>query len=425
MLGKVRLLVTVLLAFSAGWLARSLSSPELPPEQSVASQNAARPAQHTQQQNSAQTVEPLIQFEFPEYQAPSDSEQTETSEENTAEPDYLSQFKSLLIAGEPTPAIHLFSERQPHFKKREEQQWRSTFLGFLSQKLNEGETELFLEAVGYWLQLRYSDVDVLLMLAQYYRVMNYHSEALQTYLQAGAYASGRFNNTRVDEKLLNYIHTHDAALSSAGEWYDLLLFYEQLDRLDISNPTQNFRYAELLLMHDDEATAGIILEELGETPGWEKRIADLRKTYSEQGEYHASQSTAPGYQSSVAMKPMGHHYLLGVVLNGGQQQPKLLLDTGASITMLTEEAFGRLVASSGWKDLGWRLFNTANGIARGRLMQVKELQLGQYALQDVKIAVQGADLGDGVDGLLGMNVLSRFHFKIDQDEHKLLLTPRK
>ncbi len=420
MMGKVKLLVTVMLAFSAGWMARSLTTEA--PRQVIVTQappvQAPSPAS-TVMQEQADTV---VQFDFPEYQAPAAPEEQEEQEKPG---NLLGKFQQLLAEGKPSEAIQLLSERSPYLSRQQQQQWRSAFTRYLSSWLNDGQTELFLEAVHSWLQINYEDVDVLLMLADYYRMMNYHSEALQTFIQAGSYTDS-YNIARVNEKLLNYIQSHDAALSDKGEWYDLLLFYEQLDRLDISNPAQSFRYAELLLMHSDEGTADVILDELLSTPGWDARVAQLRRAYSEKGEYQASRSTAPGYQSSVAMQAIGHHhYLLDIGLNGAEHRPRLLLDTGASITMLTENAFARLAGDRGWKDLGWRLFNTANGISRGRLMQVDELQLGQYVLKDVKVSVQGADLGgEGVEGLLGMNVLSRFHFKIDQDQNKLMLTPR-
>ncbi len=59
------------------------------------------------------------------------------------------------------------------------------------------------------------------------------------------------------------------------------------------------------------------------------------------------------------------------------------------------------------------------------MMQVERLQFGEYVLTDVRVAVQAADFGGDVEGLLGMNVLRQFRFQIDQDNHRLLLSPRQ
>jgi len=412
---RVRLLFTIVIAFSLGWFARSFTQDKTAPAADYRSTiTTTGPAQ-----------ERVVVIQSPSRsvtsQAPPNSSSRSPVNDGGADE---SDFLRLLQDGRFHAAIQLFSDQEAIQPLRTMQQWHSALLGFLSNALNRGETALFIDLVDQWLQFRYSDIDVLLLLAQYNRVMDYHSEALQTYVHAGTYALSGHDKQRVQQKLQEYIGLRDAELSDQGYWYELLMFYAELDRLEIDTPPQQFRYAELLLMHGDESAADAVLNELKARGGWEQQIAELRRQFQETGEYQAAQSAAaPGYESSIPMRAVGHHYLLEVRVNGEPTGP-LLLDTGATITMLTDEAFGRLISNSGWQDLGSRLFNTANGLVRGRLLQVDEMQLGNYLLKDVKVSVQGGSLGGGVQGLLGMNVLSRFHFKIDQDQHQLMLTPR-
>jgi predicted aspartyl protease len=101
-----------------------------------------------------------------------------------------------------------------------------------------------------------------------------------------------------------------------------------------------------------------------------------------------------------------------------------MIDTGASITSLSQERFDVLSRDSHFEYLGWRLFNTAGGPARGTVYRASSLQLGAQALREVDIAVLDFQQGPGIDGLLGMNVLRHFHFEIDQDRDLLHLQQR-
>jgi predicted aspartyl protease len=71
------------------------------------------------------------------------------------------------------------------------------------------------------------------------------------------------------------------------------------------------------------------------------------------------------------------------------------------------------------------LFNTANGITQGAIYQADQLSLGAYVLRDVKLAVLDFQQNQGIDGLLGMNVLQHFRFEIDQDRQVIRLQQRK
>jgi predicted aspartyl protease len=55
---------------------------------------------------------------------------------------------------------------------------------------------------------------------------------------------------------------------------------------------------------------------------------------------------------------------------------------------------------------------------------VDSIQLGEIKIPDLEIAVLDFELSDGLDGLLGMNVLRNYRFEIDQDKKLLYMSPR-
>ena len=114
----------------------------------------------------------------------------------------------------------------------------------------------------------------------------------------------------------------------------------------------------------------------------------------------------------------GSHYLVDARL--GSQPARLLIDTGASLTMLTPDTLQR--SGSGARATGRTgLFNTANGRVSAPIYRLDALSVGDWRVSDLDVGV--LELGDpGIDGLLGMNFLRHFQFFIDQNEALLRLS---
>jgi aspartyl protease family protein len=109
---------------------------------------------------------------------------------------------------------------------------------------------------------------------------------------------------------------------------------------------------------------------------------------------------------------------LPVMVNG--IRGTLILDTGATYVAL-KNAFAQRAKVEIEQDSSVRL-NTANGLADGKRGRAKIIQLRSLQAKDVPIVVQTESrgmYGDGVDGLLGMSFLSRFHVTIGPSSVKL------
>ena len=109
---------------------------------------------------------------------------------------------------------------------------------------------------------------------------------------------------------------------------------------------------------------------------------------------------------------------LPVMING--TRGILILDTGATYVAL-KNGFAQKAKVEIEQDSSVRL-NTANGLAEGKRGRAKLIQLRSLQAKDVPIVVQteGRGMyGDGVDGLLGMSFLSRFHVTIGANSVKL------
>ena len=102
----------------------------------------------------------------------------------------------------------------------------------------------------------------------------------------------------------------------------------------------------------------------------------------------------------------------------GRANVQLVLDTGAVLTTLVPsiaEAIGYSVATS----IKPTVTRTAAADERGYLVQLVELTTLGVTVPAVHVNV--ADLGYGVDGVLGMNFLLDFNLEIRPAERRILV----
>jgi aspartyl protease family protein len=91
-----------------------------------------------------------------------------------------------------------------------------------------------------------------------------------------------------------------------------------------------------------------------------------------------------------------------------------VLDTGATFVAL-KDSFAKRAKVDIDPD-GVVRVNTANGVAEAKRGRAKTVEVRSLQAKDVPVVVQSdakATYGAGVDGLLGMSFLSRFHVAID------------
>lgn len=96
------------------------------------------------------------------------------------------------------------------------------------------------------------------------------------------------------------------------------------------------------------------------------------------------------------------HFIVKADVNG--QTVPFLVDTGASTLVLSRDDAARLGLTTA--DLSYsERYQTANGVAMGAPVTLREFRVGSFSLYDVKATVMAQPMPYS---LLGMSVLSRF-----------------
>ncbi|MBL1259676.1 MAG: retroviral-like aspartic protease family protein [Thiotrichaceae bacterium] len=126
-------------------------------------------------------------------------------------------------------------------------------------------------------------------------------------------------------------------------------------------------------------------------------------------------------ETPVALVRKGSHFMVDASLN--HHDIRLLIDTGASLTVL-DSAAAQLLGLHEFDILQRMQMNTANGVTEALLYRIDSLALGVFSVSSINIAVVEHLEINGASGLLGMNFLQHFEFRIDQSDAQLFLKYR-
>lgn len=126
-------------------------------------------------------------------------------------------------------------------------------------------------------------------------------------------------------------------------------------------------------------------------------------------------------ETPVELVRKGSHFLVDASLN--RDDVRLLIDTGASLSVL-DSATAQLLGLHESDAVQRMQVNTANGITEALLYRIDSMALGVFAVSSIDIAVVEQLEVSGASGLLGMNFLEHFDFRIDQQHAQLFLKYR-
>lgn len=121
----------------------------------------------------------------------------------------------------------------------------------------------------------------------------------------------------------------------------------------------------------------------------------------------------------VPIQTNGSAVIVPVVLNR-TVQTNMILDTGASFTVVSQQLAGRL----GLKPTRRVSLVTANGTVGAPMAPLGSLKVGEAEATNLTVVIQDFSPTAALGGLLGLDFLSRYHTSIDSRRQLLVLAPR-
>ncbi len=129
--------------------------------------------------------------------------------------------------------------------------------------------------------------------------------------------------------------------------------------------------------------------------------------------------SAPANSIVVPIQTNGSAVIVPVVLNRAVQT-NMILDTGASFTVVSQDLAGRL----GLKPTRRISLVTANGTIGAPMAPLGSLKVGDAEVANLTVVIQDFSPIPTLGGLLGLDFISRYHISIDSRRQLLVLAPR-
>jgi clan AA aspartic protease (TIGR02281 family) len=149
------------------------------------------------------------------------------------------------------------------------------------------------------------------------------------------------------------------------------------------------------------------------------RLKKLKEYRLEQ--YKQEVRAAKKARGRIKIKFLKDRFGIVEALLNNKVKASLLVDSGASHVVISEEIAGRL----GIKDLDEKprihAILADGSVATSISITLDSVQVGDSRVRNVKTAVAKTPPGPRLDGLLGMTFLRNFHVKMDAKENSLIL----
>jgi clan AA aspartic protease (TIGR02281 family) len=147
--------------------------------------------------------------------------------------------------------------------------------------------------------------------------------------------------------------------------------------------------------------------------------------YGEEARELISQTQVDETLGSLEILPLKSNGVQFVVeaLIDRRHRINLLIDTGAAMTVIDASVLQSMGYNLNGKQQG--LFTTAGGVVEAPVVSIEQLALGSAVAGPMAVGALSLSMPGGIDGLLGMNFLRHYDFRIDQDSKTLHLNSER
>jgi len=302
------------------------------------------------------------------------------------------------------------------------QRTREQLLAYARRLVAQGDYTSSMQLLQRYLQADYRDVQARMLLAEVYRGRHELRAAIDQLYEAKGQAWRPQVLERLNRRIRALVVEYAQTLKQRGDNSAVLALYQDLTQLEPSYAPYfiGLAVAQLALDDSDAARQSLLLVAQDPQVGAKAReLLERVRVATVEPQQPEEASAAAATVAGIPLLRSGSHFLVEVRL--GQTQPaRLLIDTGASLTMLTADTLKRRgIGAHATGKTG--TFDTANGRVRAPIYRLDSLSVGDWQVSDLEVGV--LDLSDArIDGLLGMNFLRHFQFFIDQDAALLRLS---
>ncbi len=326
------------------------------------------------------------------------------------DPDPRQRFLTLLQNGDYDSAARLY-ESLEHGDPVLFDTLQAAYHDHLRQMIKDEEYATVVSLTDVFRNYYYNDFHTLVYLAAACSHLGDFRCTIDAYYGAALYGVEPWQVKTARSTLKLFLDKTDTLWSKGQRWSELITLYEHALQWEPDNSIYHLRLAELYLElgYFDSALASLA----SVAPGAELalRIDRVKQAVADQSQI----------ATGIPLQKKGNHYLVDVLLNG--VPVRLMIDTGASISALSGDAAATIVDRAGLQYQGETRLSTAGGTIDSRVYLADTVAIDRHQLYGIEWVV--IDYPDtDIDGVLGMNILSQFEFRLDQKRQLLILQQR-
>ena len=350
------------------------------------------------------------------------SDQTNINSQNTtsqADNSFSELLRQLLEKRKYNEAIGLYQnviDYSPEFSKS----LRHSLVTHMKKLSNTGDSQGFSELSDIYLADFYDDIEVLLTVAIHYARNALFYDGINHLQLAANYAISGHDKSLFNQQYELYISIMENAHTNNEDWLGLLNLYESANTAGLLTHQDRYRTVELYLKLEDIRQAAVAAEPLLANNEWRDKVYQLLSSNNVTSPTEQNQGRS--YDSKIPLLARANQFIVPVEIS--RSPAKLLLDTGASMTVLTQNYYNQVSSQLSLTYKASQSFRTANGIVNANIYTADVFLIGEFEIKNLDIAILDYPSSPESHGLLGMNVLSLFRFEIDQQNAELMLNKK-
>ncbi len=339
---------------------------------------------------------------------PAQSQLAQSPAAVTLEP--LQELARLLSAGAFAEAAQYLQTTRRRLAAEQGARLRAAFVSEARVREERGDALGAVAVLEHYLGVEHDDVAALELLAQLRQRLGDYGGALRALYDAHGFAASADRQAALAQRIREIAPRHRASLEAGGDHAAVAALFTDLLSLEPDYAPYLVGLAEAQLALGRVELAEATLRQLGHAPELEAQLAQRRAQLNAGSSVEAS-------GTSVDLQTAGEHFLVETVLNG-RHRVILLLDTGASTTLISAEALRAAGLWPQYPEAQVRL-QTANGPMQVPLVRADAVSVGPQTVTNLKIGVWESNPPHGFHGLLGMDFLNRFDYVVDRRRAQL------
>jgi len=293
---------------------------------------------------------------------------------------------------------------------------KKIIIGHVQSLSKSGQSIIAHALLTLYLKHEYRDVLALLLMANIYQDADNEMEAIEVLFEAKSYAHTPELIKQTVNAIRSAVKNYNTQLLIRKDYIAQLNLYKRLTELEPEYALHFIGLAETYLSLGNVYDARKALD----LTQHDSSVLDKKNDIIRRIEINTEPNRH--YAAEISLQTLGNQFLVDVLLNNSQDAV-LLLDTGASLSIISRELLAVLgIPYEPTIRTAW--FNTANGRIKAPIIKLNSLAMDEVVVENIEVGVIGEFDSKKFDGLLGMNFLRHFDFIIDQNEHKLQLSPR-